>query len=316
MKNRITEILGTRYPLILGPMRMITLGEMAAGVSNSGGFGQIAASGASAELLREEIRKAGELTDKPFGLNMPIYRPNAFSALEIGIEMGIRTVTTSAGNPAKIIDPIKKAGLKVLHKVSTVKMAQKAQEAGVDAVIATGYEAGGHVGRENITTLCLIPQLVDALDIPVVAAGGIGDGRGFLAALALGAEGVEVGTRFVCTEECNSPDWYKQSIVNAADGATLVLGKDTMPIRVLKNRKAIEVSDPEKAKEDERISSGGDDAYVDGDAEGAIMPAGQVAALVRDIKRITDIFPDMVKEAGSISERLDSFFKGDEQGGN
>ncbi len=316
MKNRITEILGTRYPLILGPMRMITLGEMAAGVSNSGGFGQIAASGASAELLREEIQKAKRLTDKPFGLNMPIYRPNAFEALEIAIEMGIKTVTTSAGNPAKIIDPIKKAGLKVLHKVSTVKMAQKAQEAGVDAVIATGYEAGGHVGRENITTLCLIPQLVDVLDIPVVAAGGIGDGRGLLAAFALGAEGVEVGTRFVCTMECTSPDWYKQAIVSAADGSTVVLGKEALPIRVLKNRKAVEVSDPEKAKEDERIRSGGDDAYVDGDAQEAIMPAGQVASLIKDIKRITDIFPDMVREAGIISERLNRFFNTDEKEGN
>lgn len=315
MKNRITEILGTRYPLILGPMRMITLGVMAAGVSNSGGFGQIAASGASGDLLREEIQKARDLTDKPFGLNMPIYRPNAFEALEIAIESGIKTVTTSAGNPAKMIHRIKSAGLKVLHKVSTVKMAKKAQEAGVDAVIATGYEAGGHVGRENITTLCLIPQLVDVLDIPVVAAGGIGDGRGLLAAFALGAEGVEVGTRFVCTRECESPDWYKQSIVNAADGATLILGKETMPIRVLKNKKAIEVSDPEKAREDSRIRSGGEDAYVDGDAQEAIMPAGQVAGLVRDIKRITDVFPEMVSEAAMISERLYNFFKANENKG-
>ena len=312
MKNRITQILGTRYPLILGPMRMITLGEMAAGVSNSGGFGQIAASGASAELLREEIEKAGRLTDRPFGLNMPIYRPNALEALSIAIEMGIKTVTTSAGNPAKMMDPIKKAGLKVLHKVSTVKMAMKAQESGVDGVIATGFEAGGHVGRENITTLCLIPQLVDVLDIPVVAAGGIGDGRGLLAAFALGAEGVEVGTRFVCTTECSSPDWYKQAILHAQNGSTLVLGKETMPIRVLKNRKAAEVVAPEKAKEDERIRSGGEDAYVDGDAEEAIMPAGQVASLIREIKRITDVFPDMVREAGIISKRLNRFFNADE----
>ena len=311
MKNRITEILGTHYPLILGPMRMITLGEMAAEVSNSGGFGQIAASGASALLLREEIQKAWKLTDKPFGLNMPIYRPNAFEALDIAIEMGIKTVTTSAGNPAKMIDKIKKAGLRVLHKVSTVKMALKAQEAGVDAVIATGYEAGGHVGRENITTLCLIPQLVDALDIPVVAAGGIGDGRGLLAALALGAEGVEVGTRFVCTHECASPDWYKQSIVNSVDGATLVLGKEAMPIRVLKNKKAMSVSDPEKAREDGRIRSGGDEAYMEGDAQEAIMPAGQIAAIIRDIKHIMDVFPDMIREAALVSEKLNRFLTGE-----
>ena len=149
MNNRITKILGTQYPLILGPMRLITLGGMAALVSNSGGFGQIAASGADSEMLKAEIKNAKKLTDKPFGINMPLYRPNAFEALEIAIEMGIKTVTTSAGNPAKIIGRIKEAGLKVLHKVSTVKMALKAQEAGVDGVIATGFEAGGHVGRDR-----------------------------------------------------------------------------------------------------------------------------------------------------------------------
>ncbi len=312
MKNRITEILGTQYPLILGPMRLITLGEMAASVSNSGGFGQIGASGASAEMLRDEIEKAQKMTDKPFGLNMPIYRPNAFEALEIAIEMGIKTVTTSAGNPAKIIGRIKEAGLKVLHKVSTVKMALKAQEAGVDGVIATGFEAGGHVGRENITTLCLIPQLVDILDIPVVAAGGIGDGRGLIAAFALGAQGVELGTRFVCTRECASPDWYKEAIIRATDSSTLVLGKEAMPIRVLKNKKALEVADPEKAREDERIKSGGDDAYVDGDAEQAIMPAGQVASVIKQIKGIAEVFPDMVKEAKTISSELNRFFKEDD----
>ncbi|MFO7965600.1 MAG: nitronate monooxygenase [Desulfobacterales bacterium] len=312
MKNRITDILGTRYPLILGPMRMMTLGEMAAGVSNSGGFGQIAASGASADLLAAEIQKAKRLTDKPFGLNMPIYRPNAFEALEIAIEAGIKTVTTSAGNPAKMIGRIKEAGLKVLHKVSSLKMALKARDAGVDAVIATGYEAGGHVGRDTVTTLCLIPQLVDALDIPVVAAGGIGDGRAVAAAFALGAEGVEVGTRFVCTVECTTPDWYKQSIINASDGATLVLGGEAMPIRVLKNKKALEVLNPEKAAEDDRIRSGGDDAYVDGDAQEAIMPAGQVAALICDIKTIADIFPEMVREAAMAARRLDRFFRMDD----
>jgi enoyl-[acyl-carrier protein] reductase II len=290
-------------------MRLITLGEMAAAVSNSGGFGQIGASGASAEMLRSEIAKAKQLTDKPFGLNMPIYRPNASEALEIAIEMGIKTVTTSAGNPAKMISRIKEAGLKVLHKVSTVKMAQKAQDAGVDAVIATGFEAGGHVGRENITTMCLVPQLVDVLNIPVVAAGGIGDGRGLVAAFALGAEGVEVGTRFVCTKECQAPQWYKEAIVQSSDDSTIVLGKDEMPIRVLKNKKALEVADPEKAREDERIRKGGDDAYVDKDDEQSIMPAGQVAGLIKQIKAITDIFPDMVKEAEIISSRLNLFFK-------
>ncbi|MCP4750019.1 MAG: nitronate monooxygenase [Proteobacteria bacterium] len=312
MENRITRILGTRFPLILGPMRMITLSEMAAAVSNSGGFGQIGASGMEGDALRNEIQKAAELTDLPFGINMPVYRPNAFEALEIAIEMGVKTVTTSAGNPGKMIGRIKEAGLKVLHKVSTVKMALKAQEAGVDGVIATGFEAGGHVGRESITTLCLVPQLVEALEIPVVAAGGIGDGRGLLAALALGAEGVEVGTRFVATDECSSPDWYKESILRARDSSTLILGKETMPIRVLRNKKSEMVSDPDKAREDDRMQKGGEEVYVSGDAEEAIMPAGQVASLIREIKGISEVFPDMIREATAISSKLNRFLKEDE----
>ena len=208
MYNRITKILGTKFPLIQGPMRQLTMGEMAAAVSNCGGFGQIAASGASGEQLRSEIIRAQSLTDKPFGINIPIFRPNAFEALEIAIESGIKTITTSAGNPTKLIDRIKEANLRVLHKVSTLDMALKAESLGVDAVIAMGYEAGGHIGREDTTTFCLVPQLANSLKIPVVAAGGIGDARGLVAALALGAEGVEVGTRLVATQECPAPDFF------------------------------------------------------------------------------------------------------------
>jgi len=309
MENRITEILGTRYPLISGPMRLITLGEMAARVSNSGGFGQIAASGASAELLRSEIGKARDLTDRPFGVNMPVYRPNALEALEIAIEMGIKTVTTSAGNPAKMIGRIKEAGLNVLHKVSTVRMALKAQEAGVDGVIATGYEAGGHVGREETTTLCLVPQLVEALEIPVVAAGGIGSGRGLLAVFALGAEGVEVGTRFVATNECSSPDWYKECIIRAKDSSTMILGKEAMPLRVLKNKKAEMIGGSDRTDEDKSTNGVSDQGYVKGDADTAIMPAGQVASLIEEIKGISEVFPDMIQEAKAISSQLNIFFK-------
>lgn len=312
MQNRITAILGTKYPLILGPMRLMTLGAMAAAVSESGGFGQIAASGASAELLRAEIAKARGLTDKPFGLNMPIYRPNALEALEIAIEMGLRTVTTSAGNPAKMMGRIRAAGLKVLHKVSTLDMALKAQDAGVDGVIATGYEAGGHIGREETTTFCLVPQLVDALSIPVVAAGGIGDARGFLAALALGAEGVEMGTRFVATRECPAPDFNKEAILRAAGASTLVLGKE-MPIRVLSNRKALEIADPEKAGQAAASGKSGDEAYVQagGEADEAVMPAGQVAGLIRAIVGAGEVFPDMVQGARALARGLEKFFKED-----
>ena len=207
------------------------------------------------------------------------------------------------------MDGSKEAGLKVLHKVSTVKMALKAQEAGVDGVIATGFEAGGHVGRENITTFCLVPLLVEALEIPVVAAGGIGDGRGLLAAFALGAEGVEMGTRFVATRECSSPDWYKESIIRARDSSTMILG-EAMPIRVLKNEKAERVAHPDKVRENNG-RTGGEESYVAGDANEAIMPAGQVASLIKELKGISDVFPDMIKEAETIVTRLNRFFKED-----
>lgn len=223
MKNRVTEITGSRYPLLLGPMRFVSLGEMAAAVSAAGGFGEIAASGLSTDLLREEIRKARSLTHAPIGVNIPVYRANALEALEVAIEEGIGTVATSAGDPRKLMKRIKEAGLKVLHKCSTVSMARKAQDAGVDGVIASGAEAGGHVSREQIGTFALIPQLVDALEVPVVAAGGIADGRGLLAAFALGAEGVEMGTRFLATREAPISEGYKRRILSAeCDGTTVV----------------------------------------------------------------------------------------------
>ncbi|MFH1505197.1 MAG: nitronate monooxygenase family protein, partial [Candidatus Omnitrophota bacterium] len=205
-------------------------------------------------------------------------------------------------------DRIKEAGLKVLHKVSTVNMALKAQEAGVDAVIATGYEAGGHIGRDEMTTFCLVPQLVDVLDIPVVAAGGIGDARGLVAAFALGAEGVEMGTRFVATRECPAPDYFKQSIVDAGDGATVTLGKK-MPMRVLRNKKTESIGNPEKG-EDAKGGEGEDGSYVQGDADTAIMPSGQVVGQIRDIKAIAEVFPEMIREAEALSTRLQAFFKG------
>ena len=310
MKNRITEILGgTAYPLIQGPMRLITMGEMAAAVSNSGGFGQIAASGASGEQLRAELAKARELTSRPFGLNIPVYRPNAMEALEIAIEAGIKTITTSAGNPMKIMGPAKAAGLKILHKVSTLDMGLKAQEAGVDGVIAMGYEAGGHVGREDTTTFCLVPQLAEVLDIPVVAAGGVGDARGLVAALALGAEGVEVGTRFVATRECPAPDYFKQAIIDARGNKTVLLGKGSMPLRVLRNRMAEAISDPDNNREDGALTAKGDQGYARGDAETAILPSGQVAGLITQMKGISDVFPDMVREARDLSSRIREFFK-------
>ena len=313
MKTRISEILGVSLPFILGPMRLITLGEMAAAVSESGGFGQIAASGLSSDQLRSEIKKAQERTDLPIGVNIPLYRPNAREALEISIEMGIRAITTSAGSPAKFMDRIRQAGLKVLHKVSTVPMALKAASAGVDGVIATGFEAGGHVGREGITTLCLVPALADALNIPVVAAGGIADARGLVAAFALGAEGVEVGTRFIASRECPVPEFFKESVIKAETDSTILLGKGAMPIRVLKNEASMGISDPDKAREDEKLNQSGDHHYVQtgGDMRTALMPCGQIAGLIREVRKTGEIVPEMLEQSRSLSFQLFSIFKGD-----
>ena len=296
MKEKLlTEILGSQYPIILGPMRFITLGKMAALVSMHGGFGQIAASGLTPESLRRQIRKAKELTDKPFGVNFPIYRPRTEELIEVAIEEGIKTITTSAGNPAKFIKKIKDAGLKVLHKVSNVEMAKRAEDAGVDGVIATGIEAGGHVGRDGITTFCLIPQLVKAVGIPVVAAGGIGDARTFRAALELGAAGVEVGTRFLATVECPVPDYFKQMIVEAKADSTILVGRSALPARVLNNKAAQLILEMEEEGDGDKINKEIDRLYVKGGREAAILPCGQVAGLVDRILTVEEVIREIVQ---------------------
>jgi enoyl-[acyl-carrier protein] reductase II len=311
IKNRITEILGSEYPILQGAMRRISLGELAAAVSRAGGFGIIGASGMESNALRAEVRKARALTDRPFGLNIPIYRPNALEALEIAVEEGLRTITTSAGDPGKVIQRVKEAGLKILHVVATVDMARKAEAAGVDGVIAVGTEGGGHVGRDEVSTLVLIPQVVDAVRIPVVAAGGIGDARGLVAAFALGAEGVQMGTRFLATRESPVPPGYKQAILTARDDGTMIAARKGYPIRVLKNRAALAVREmDEKGATQAEIN-----AFVDslsdrgkGEEGEGLMSAGQVAGLIREIKTVEEVIRSMVTEARSVAQRLQKMF--------
>jgi enoyl-[acyl-carrier protein] reductase II len=286
-------------------MRLITLGEMAAAVSRAGGFGVIAASGLANDRLRSELRRARELTDRPVGVNIPVYRPNAFDALEIAIEMGVKILYTSAGSPSKLMPRIREAGLKVLHKVSSLEKGIKAESAGVDAVVAMGFEAGGHVGRESITTFCLIPQLADALWIPVIASGGIADGRGLAAALALGAEGVEIGTRLVATPECPVPAFFKERVCSATCEDTLLLGREAMPIRVLRNRATAQVACLNGPEADQVMAAAGDAAYVQegGDRETAVMPCGQVVGLVRSVVSVQEVIRELVQGAERIWER-------------
>lgn len=311
-KNRITGLLGCDYPILSGPMRLITLGSMAAAVSNAGGFGVVAASGLSREDLVREIKTVRSLTDRPFGVNIPVYRPNAAEALEVCIDMGVRVVYTSAGSPVKLMNTIKRAGLKVIHKVSSTDMARKAQDAGVDAVVAMGFEAGGHIGRDGITTLCLIPALVRALRVPVIASGGIGDGGGLIAALALGAQGVEVGTALVATTECPVPAFFKDAIVQSAVTATVVLGKDAMPIRVLRNVLTSRVAGMSGPEADWAIAAHGDARYVadGGTKDTAVMPCGQVVGLVSGIMSVSDLFACMITGARSILDSLGEIVNG------
>ncbi|PKN38037.1 MAG: 2-nitropropane dioxygenase [Deltaproteobacteria bacterium HGW-Deltaproteobacteria-2] len=313
-KNRITELLGCDYPIILGPMRLITLGSMAACLSNAGGFGVIGASGLSREKLIEEIKLAQSLTNKPVGVNIPVYRSNALDALEVSIDMGIKTIYTSAGDPAKFIDKIKSAGLKVIHKVSNLSMARKAEAAGVDAVVAMGYEAGGHIGREGITTFCLIPVLAQSLKIPVIASGGIADANGLLAALALGAEGVEIGTRFVATNECPVPPFFKESLCAADLTSTVVLGKEAMPIRILKNEIIEQATVIGEAKTDQVMAQQGnaDALYVGegGNKHTAVMPCGQVAGLIHDVSSVSEVLSKMINGTRSVLDVLNKMTSG------
>jgi len=311
MKNRVTEILGSKHPVIQGAMRLISLGEMAAAVSRSGAFGVIAASGLEGERLRGEIRKARSLTGEPFGVNIPIYRPNALEALRIAIDEGVRTITTSAGDPGKLIHMVKNAGLKILHVVANVDMAKKAEAAGVDGVIAVGAEGGGHVGRDDISTFVLIPQVVDAIRIPVVAAGGIGDGRGWVAAFALGAEGIQMGTRFLATEECPIPASYKREILKANDHSTMIAARKGFPIRVLKNKAALTL----RAMDDRGANQEEINAYVDelsrgagDDSENRLLTAGEVSGMIRSIVRIEELIRNMVAEAKDTAHSLGKIF--------
>ncbi len=293
MKTRLTELLGIEYPLIQGGMAWVATAELAAGVSNGGGFGLIAAGGAPAETLREQIRKCRSLTDKPFGVNVMLMSPNAEDVMRVIVEEKPAAVATGAGNPGKYIPALKEAGIKVLPVIASVAMAKKMERDGADAVIAEGTEAGGHIGE--LTTMVLIPQIADAVSIPVVAAGGIADKRGAAAAFALGAEGIQVGTRFICSDECIAHDNYKQAVIKAKDRDAVVTGRSTgAPVRALKNNLTREYDKLEKAgapfEEIEALGVGGlRRAFLEGDVKTGSLMAGQSAAMVKKIEPCADI---------------------------
>jgi enoyl-[acyl-carrier protein] reductase II len=300
LSTRVTALLGIEHPVIQGGMAWTATAELAAAVSNAGGLGIIGAGHMPTDLLRAEIRKAKELTDRPFGVNLMLLTPHIDEIVAMVVEERVPAVTTGAGNPGKYMAALKGADVKVLAVVPSVALAKRMESIGADAVIGEGMEAGGHIGE--LTTMVLIPQLADAVDIPVIAAGGIADGRGVAAAFALGAEGVQVGTRFMCAEECTIHPEVKQRILKARDRDTVVTGYSTgHPVRVLKNKLTRVLEDLDRQNKPEEIEALGTGklalAMREGDVEMGSLMAGQAAAMVCAIEPARDIVLDLVEGA-------------------
>lgn len=301
MKTRITELLGCEYPVIQGGMAWVAEYHLAAAVSNAGGVGLIGAASAPAEIVREQIRKTRELTDRPFGVNVMLLNPNAAEVAQVIVEEGVKIVTTGAGSPAKFMEQWKTAGVTVIPVVASVAMAKLMERAGADAVVAEGMESGGHIG--SATTMTLVPQVVDAVKIPVIAAGGIADGRGVAAARMLGAEGVQMGTRFVASKEALVHPNYKERILKARDIDSEVTGMSTgHPIRVLRNQMTREYLKLEKEgasfEELEQLTLGSlRKAVQDGDAVHGSLMAGQIAGLIKKEETCQEIIEEIIREA-------------------
>lgn len=310
MKTRLCELLGIEYPIIQGGMAWVATAELAAAVSNGGGLGLIAAGGAPADVVREQIKKARELTDKPFGVNVMLMSPFAEEVMQVVIEEKPAVVATGAGNPAKYIPALKEAGIKVLPVIPSVALAKKMEKSGADAIIAEGTEAGGHIGE--LTTMVLIPQVADAVSVPVIAAGGIADSRGAVAAFALGADGIQVGTRFICSTECIAHDNYKQAVLKAKDRDAVVTGRSTgAPVRALKNKLTREYERLEKEgasfDEIEQLGVGGlRRAFAEGDVEMGSLMAGQSAAMVNEIEPCADIIKSYFDGTEAVIEEINS----------
>lgn len=294
---RLNELLGTEFPIIQGGMANIATGEFAAACSNAGALGMIATGGWDGDRLRREIRRAKELTDKPFGVNLMLMSPYADDIARVILEEGVRVVTTGAGNPGKYIPAWKEAGIKVMPVVAAAVLARRLERYGVDAFIAEGTESGGHVGE--MTTMALVPQVVDAVNVPVIAAGGIADGRQLAAAYALGAIGAQVGTCLLASVECPIHENYKRAILKAKDSDTVVTGRSIGgPVRVLKNKMSRTYLELEKRRatleELESVTLGGlRRAVLEGDVENGSVMTGQVAGMLHEIKPVRQIFAEL-----------------------
>ncbi|HAB7588571.1 TPA_asm: DUF561 domain-containing protein [Listeria monocytogenes] len=304
----LTEMLQIKYPILQGAMAQIATYELASAVSNAGGLGIIASGGMSADALREQIRLCKEKTTKPFAVNIMLMMPNCPELVDVIIEEDVRVVTTGAGTPKPFMEKFKAAGIKVIAVIPSVKIAQKMEEIGVDAVVAEGTEAGGHVGET--TTMALVRQVVSAVNIPVIAAGGIADGHGMAAVYALGASGVQIGTLFLVAEECPVPASFKQAVLDATDTSTTVTGRrNDAPVRSIKNpmiQKYVELENENASRDKlEELTLGSlRKAVHEGDVENGSVMAGQICGMLTEIRSTSDIIENLMKESKQVASNL------------
>lgn len=302
IENRLTQLLRIKHPIIQAGMVWVSGWKLASSVSNNGGLGLIGAGSMKAELLREHITKCRAATNNSFGVNIPLLRGDINDLINTVLEENVDIVFTAAGHPGRHIDQLKKNNVKVIHVVSNTKQALKAESVGCDAVVGEGVEAGGHNGPDEITTLCLIPQLVDAVKIPVIAAGGIADGRGIAAALSLGAEGVQIGTRFAATVESSAHDVYKNNIVAASDNSTTLVLKKIGLVRLIKNNwsKLVENAEAAGASEVELKSMLGEKreklGICEGNADDGMMEAGQSSGIIKNVPTVSELMKFLIDE--------------------
>lgn len=308
--TRITELFGIQYPIIQGGMVWISGWRLAAAVSNAGGLGLLGAGSMHPEMLIEHIHKMKEATDKPWGVNVPLMYPEIDRLIQIIIDEGVKIVFTSAGSPKKYTARLHEAGIKVAHVVSSSKFAKKCEEAGVDAVVAEGFEAGGHNGKEETTTLTLIPQVRKATTLPLIAAGGIGSGSAVLAAQALGAEGVQIGTLFAVTQESSASDAFKERCLQVGEGDTMLCLKKISPTRMIKNElfQRIAAAEDRGADADELREILGKAAskrgIFEGDIENGEVEIGQIVSAINNVKTVDEVFADLLRDYDEALQRV------------
>ncbi len=313
MGNRVCELFGIKYPIIQGGMVWVSGAKLAAAVSNAGGLGLIGAGSMKPDLLREHIKKAKTLTDKPFGVNVPIFSKYSEEQVRVSLEEGVKIFFMSAGSPKKYTSYLKEKGCTVVHVTSTPTLAKKCEDAGVDAVVVEGFEAGGHNGRDELTTFVLIPQTKKIVNIPIISAGGIATGEGIAAALALGADGVQIGTRFAVTKESSAHENYKKALINAKDTDTMLYLKSIIPVRLVKNSLTMKIEELEKrcadVEEFKKVlgESPAKRAIFDGDIDNGEIEAGQISGLIEDIPTVSEVFERLIKEYKDTLNRLNNF---------